>query len=597
MEAAQDIRTVRAPMTLDYPLMNSLVAQAYFNEHNQKTTLMKGDEGCRLITASSPRFGRDEALLQLKVEIALNYGRPAGNYCLFPVSFEGFLVMDMQPRLDHETWELHFDIKSSHMEKPDGSKARLASLVWKLLQDHVLTYMDDIHIDLRVPGQELEKFIREVLAEGRRQEVLQAMETFRPGQIEIQDNALCIENLIDVHEQLHVDQEPEPQVTEEQKQAFIASWETWDAFVVHMLTSLADKPLSREERLTLLDVLLGFRYAFSRELDKEVFEKDLVRKQFVQAWQKLRPVFRSHLLKDDNRSLLGYMAFFSAGDTLKALDELGPTLGLDISRQGLIRLARLISSGEVKLEYSPEVRPDLRKMLGIDEKPQKKSKGSSLLMALVGNFLWSGPLAAVASEDPRLEAAGKWIFSRDEFESYVQKTTDLIKKQAEDILENTDMPGRFHAMFRQAVLATAWQESCFRQFIIKDGQPVYIRSYNNTSVGIMQINERVWRGIYDQEKLRWDITYNAATGCGILDLYFNRYLLPRIRKNPDRNWEADVQAGVLYAMYNGGPGQLSKFLDRQKSGDLYQSDKLFREKWDWVVQDQWNKLSICLIGK
>jgi hypothetical protein len=44
-------------------------------------------------------------------------------------------------------------------------------------------------------------------------------------------------------------------------------------------------------------------------------------------------------------------------------------------------------------------------------------------------------------------------------------------------------------------LATAWQESCWRQFIKKSGrlEPLISRA---GAVGIMQVNPNVWRGFY-----------------------------------------------------------------------------------------------------
>ncbi len=41
--------------------------------------------------------------------------------------------------------------------------------------------------------------------------------------------------------------------------------------------------------------------------------------------------------------LLPFMSFITAADALKALDRLGPAAGLDISTDGLRRLARLLN--------------------------------------------------------------------------------------------------------------------------------------------------------------------------------------------------------------------------------------------------------------
>nr|WP_240191643.1 lytic transglycosylase domain-containing protein [Desulfoprunum benzoelyticum] len=142
--------------------------------------------------------------------------------------------------------------------------------------------------------------------------------------------------------------------------------------------------------------------------------------------------------------------------------------------------------------------------------------------------------------------------------------------------------------------AIAWQESCFRQFVVRDDKLTYLLSYNNSSVGLMQVNTRVWRGVYDLERLRWDIRYNAAAGCEIATLYLKDYALRERKgqKKPDN----ETIAHLVYAMYNGGPGQYRKYLERQRNGKLYASDKLFQEKFKWVSAADWGKISKCLIG-
>jgi hypothetical protein len=107
----------------------------------------------------------------------------------------------------------------------------------------------------------------------------------------------------------------------------------------------------------------------------------------------------------------------------------------------------------------------------------------------------------------------------------------------------------------------------------------------------MQINERVWRGVYDRNRLRWDIRYNALAGCEITDLYLRTYAL----KHPDWKKDADLEllSRVVYSMYNGGPGQYKKFLARERAGKHYRSDLLFSEKLQWIGKGEWERIKDC----
>ena len=132
---------------------------------------------------------------------------------------------------------------------------------------------------------------------------------------------------------------------------------------------------------------------------------------------------------------------------------------------------------------------------------------------------------------------------------------------------------------------------------MKKRKVTYLLSYNRTSVGLMQVNERVWRGMYDRQHLRWDIKYNAAAGCEILEIYIRKYTLDRIKKmKVEISLDDDTFARIVYAMYNGGPGQFKKILKRNKDGTFYTSDKLYFDKYSWVKDNQWENIRKCLIG-
>ena len=139
---------------------------------------------------------------------------------------------------------------------------------------------------------------------------------------------------------------------------------------------------------------------------------------------------------------------------------------------------------------------------------------------------------------------------------------------------------------RKAVCGSFW---------LKRKKIVYLRSYNGSSVGVMQINERVWRGIYDVDRLRWNIRYNSRAGCEILDLYVTKYIEKNLKEmNSGGKISDDTLAKVIYAMYDGGPQDFKKFLSRKKLGKYFKSDKLFLERYNWVKTGHWQNIQKCL---
>jgi hypothetical protein len=111
----------------------------------------------------------------------------------------------------------------------------------------------------------------------------------------------------------------------------------------------------------------------------------------------------------------------------------------------------------------------------------------------------------------------------------------------------------------------------------------------------MQVHVRVWRGMYAPKSLRWNIHYNALAGAEILELYLRRYGLKRV--GPEILLDDNLLARAVYAMYNGGPDQLDLFLKRVQKDRLQISDRLFKEKYEWVEKGRWDKIGVCLTGR
>lgn len=604
MTGQADTQTIDVPMTLDYDLMDALAADAVFTGPEKQAILLSKKDGCQIVMVSDPRFREADGSLFIDLRVHVRYGFSMGRRCLFPVTFDGYLTARQQPVLDPETWQLQFTTVSSHLENRNRQPARLANFIWRRIQERLPDLLAPIIIDLGIPQKELGIFLKAVLPKDKPEEVLAVIQSLRPGPIEIRKTHLSFIQRMDIPETIYKEDVPAPPpvFSRKQKQAFIDTWETWDAFMVSMITDLAPRPLDDDEQDILLDLLLRLRYAFSRELDNPDPDKeDFVRNQFILSWKRVSPVFRKHLKEAKTASILGYLAFFSAADTLTALDRLGPFLGLDISRQGLHQLATLLAEGRIPpLTYDPDISPALMKTLGIGRTSGREAGLGSRLKQARYQFHRMGPVSEAWADTPANDPGSlrEWTLQDGSVARFLEKTTSLLTSQTEKRLQETRIPKARHGMYRRVALTTAWQESCFRQFVEKNDDITYLRSYNQTSVGIMQINERVWRGIYDLQKLRWDIAYNAMTGCEILELYFNRYAMPWMNRHPDTDWDDDFLAGMLYAMYSGGPGHLEKYVHRRtQSGSSYLSDRLFQEKWEWVKKGALGQAGRCLTGR
>jgi hypothetical protein len=310
---------------------------------------------------------------------------------------------------------------------------------------------------------------------------------------------------------------------------------------------------------------------------------------------------------------LRQLAFFTATDALAIVEKLGPAIGIELTPQGLRRLSSLLGEEgkEAGLEYSYELDPRIRELLGLGpplpesgpsfDAEEFESPEESEEESLPPNeSLWNGYLLRLASAGDRAPPippeVREWIppQSKEGLPQYLSKVHQILQNATEETLSKNQNFSKYNSLYRVLVLATAWQESCWRQLEKKRDKVTYLLSYNRTSVGLMQINERVWRGLYQLDKLRWDIRYNALAGAEILNLYMKEYAV--IRMEAQGLTDETILARAVYAMYNAGPDELQKFLKRYRSNSPHDIDRLFKEKYELAQKGDFERIALCLIG-
>jgi hypothetical protein len=134
--------------------------------------------------------------------------------------------------------------------------------------------------------------------------------------------------------------------------------------------------------------------------------------------------------------------------------------------------------------------------------------------------------------------------------------------------------------YRVMVRAAAWQESCWRQFVLARGRVSYLESSTH-DIGLMQVNRYVWRGFYDIRHLEWDIAYNAGAGSQILVR-----LMLRAAGKARSTGDSNALARSAYAAYNGGPNELDRWRRADEPHDKRLIDQAFWQKYQALGQGQ-----------
>jgi hypothetical protein len=592
------------PLTLDYTLLNSLLQHHSFSGDDHSAAIVGVPGDCTYVRGSEPAFSAAGKLLRLEMRLDIRVGLQLGETCVAPVQWRGYLELLQQPIFDSQSFSLSFRTVDSNLLTLSRQPAAIAGFLWDFAKPRVYEHLDRVQLDLAPPVSELRSFLIPLFHPDAQRATRAMLESLHGGQVDVGEEGMVVELLAEVEDVFEPEDDVSLELTLDERQQLVQLWETWDALLVRLLVTMASESLRPEDRQILVDVLLDTRYVFTTALDLQGLDRDFVRLQFVWAWQRLAPVFRRQLYARPSENSLGYLTFFTAADALAVFDQMGPTLGIEISQQGLLRLAAMLTGRNIALPYTPQVDRQLRELLqlplsdedvtpldGIEEidLPEEEPDVGPLSRAV--DFFCR---PAYGAELPKYAEILRWKVPKENLAEYMEKVNVVLADSVAGVLSRGEIPKQFHAMFKKLIPAMAWQESCFRQFVVKNNKLTYLLSYNQTSVGLMQIHERVWRGVYDRSRLRWDIHYNGLAGCEIADLYLRKYALKH--SIWQKGGDTKLLSQVVYAMYNGGPGQYEKFLARSRTGKLYTSDQLFLEKIQWVRKGNWERIKDCLTG-
>ncbi len=612
--------TITVPLTLDFPFIRMVLLDQLYTQPGERAVVVdeKTDINCAYIEMQNPEVKSDGSFIVIGSRIKVQGGVPFIGDCKL-VNWEGYIETTQRVLLDEKTYQLKLETVDSHVYKTNRQPIVIATKVWDLIKMHVHPYFSKMSINLAFPVDEMRTMLPLFFTDDDRMRAEAWMKTLNLGDVRVEKDAIRLDLAMTVETTPPAAEDPASEMTADEIERISTLWETWDAFLVFQLETLLGETLTDEERRCLFEALIETRYGFVRAMSEKKTGPDLVRQQFVWTWQQLASTLRTHLVKKTGHGdLIKYLAFFTASDVLAALDKLGPSLNLEISRDGLLRLAKLLSTQNVSLAYVPAVDGNLRELLGFgpplnetgpsykeleipfpeEEKGIEEEKSPDIteeVLSRLIDLILISPAYAAESTPTNLEELKEWIVTKENIGPYLDKVRQVLEKTADEALVKSKLDPSYQPLYRLMLMATAWQESCWRQIIKSGGNIQPLFSYTQSSVGLMQINERVWRGIYKTESLRWNIAYNAQAGAEIIGHYLKDYALKKM--DPANPLDQDTLGRAVYAIYNGGPAQFQQFLKRSKSNAFYDSDKLFWEKYSMAKAGEFDKVSICLTGK
>jgi len=387
----------------------------------------------------------------------------------------------------------------------------------------------------------------------------------------------------------------------------------WDAFLTAVLKQAGRDAQADELRTELFSVLLDDRYAV---IATAATNGDGVRwlgNHFQAAWPSIEPVLERVAAALPPEQAQAYREFVQGGRLWERARDHGLIGDQAVSSDALRKLARKLvpeSAGD-PIAWSADVDPELRAVFGFDA--ELPTPVPSPLLTAPPTAMLPGPLSLLAR---MVEGAGDWLVpsahaaasgwdwhtlvtrlndwipnGKGEMREYLPMVLQMLDGTAHTLADKRLPPEHF-AVYRDLVTATAWQESCWRQYVKKAGQVAPIVG-PGPSFGLMQINTRAWRGLYDAKGISSDIGYNGRAGAEILYQYMRRHAI-RGKEHLEPGGDTNL-ARATYAAYNGGPGHLRRYRKPTTSARLRAVDNEFWQKFQAVEKGNDSAFFSCAV--
>lgn len=580
--------TVQVPIKLDYPVLRQLMIKQLFKTTDKSVEILHDTSGCSSIFLSNPRLREHQQKLEITTHVKADIAAAVFGECTPLFNWEGDARFITEPVIQPGGRSVRLNILSARLYNQQGQL--ITGQVLDLASAPLLSLMSGYEIDLSPAIDQLNRLLPDILNKHSAAQISKISDSLRLAEISVAANGIDVAINLQI-DRLRATQQPAAILSAEEIQQLEANWQMMDAMVTFAVKRYAKATSQQDLRDALVDILLDARYRLRDALTMPVTRaNDPVRHWFIDSWQRLGPVLRQVSLENAGQEPMLLVSLLTATDTLEILDRLGPSIGLDISANGLRRLGRMLidEPGINPLHYDEAVDPELRQLFQLPASPGSRP-GPRQSSKFNFNF-WPIRSAWAKTSNDRLEL---WVPEKSQLPEYLPIVRKLLIDSANNTAETKQLDASIKKLFRHLVLTTAWQESCWRQYEIKNRKIVTLRS-GTGDTGLMQMNERVWRGLYNTQKLRWDTAYNVRAGVEVLHRYLVKYSLKRGEQK--RKGGLDNLARSTYSAYNGGPDATSRYRNPEAPAALKKVDAAFWKKYQAVKQGKELKVAECLGG-
>ncbi|MBL6987131.1 MAG: hypothetical protein ISR72_08870 [Methylobacter sp.] len=335
------------PVQIDYSLIKKILVSQLYTGKNNTAELWNDKQGCSYLKLSNPDINGKNGQIQLLNQVQARFGTGLGGQCLTVLEWAGILETFQQPTLDSGHSVLSFPITSVTAYDRNGQHLtinKLQDLIKRVAEPKLAA----VKIDLNESRSNIEQTLAHFLPKDNAAEVKKILKSLKFNSITAGDNGLGIKLDFNAPAK-RIIAEPAAAFSESEQKQWQSAWQQWEGFLDTAIKQATDDTKSPELRETLMGILMDSRTAFQAGLKEHDPNNDPVRVFFTDTWERLAPALKTIANEQPGIQGLRYLTFIAATDAIYELERLGAPFGLDISSDGLRRLARILIAGKQQL--------------------------------------------------------------------------------------------------------------------------------------------------------------------------------------------------------------------------------------------------------
>ena len=339
VSTASFAREVTVPVPLDYRLIRNVLITQLFTGEGQTARLWKDGKQCSFLDLSNPQIGGEKDQVKINNNVHAQFGAKMGGKCTTLVKWNGILETLQKPTLDKTGNVLSFPVSSITAFDKSGQDLNIEQLQ-ELLQQVVAPKLADLKIDLNKSRGDIVKTLLPYVSADDSEQLNDSVNSLRFNSVKADAKSILL-NLAFTADIKTPNKKQAPALTESELQQWQSVWQNWQTSLDKAITQAPLEGDLTTSRDTLRSVLLKAGKAFEQGLTTDSAEGDDPVRGFInESWDELGPLLRTASKQLPGAEGLRYLTLIAATDLMHELESIGSPFGLEISSNGLRKIAR-----------------------------------------------------------------------------------------------------------------------------------------------------------------------------------------------------------------------------------------------------------------